>query len=199
MSDLTPATSGKRHTETTVRGPTRNAYVLEGLAGATSRLEASRLDRDVCTSFIAASEALMWVMVLDERFKPFGPYVQNRVNHEYGRGIPGMRYIWSLLKHEDLDDFVHVTEGAAFPIRFPAPFFELTWKPLAELPRMPAKERSTEQESNYEQYVAGKAIRMTLGGAIDFIRKEAVRLGYQRRGLPAAQLPPGITPRPSQL
>jgi hypothetical protein len=169
---------------------------LEGLAGAASRLEGSRLDRDVCASFVATSEALMWVMVLDDRFNRLGPYVNNRRKHEYGRCIPGMRHIWNLLKHTDLDDMVDISTGAAWPIQWPMTFFELTWKPLEELPVKSDAKQS--QMSIYKEHLAGKPIRLTLGGAIDFVRIEAVRLGYQRRGLPASQLPPGITPRPSQ-
>jgi len=203
VSDLTPLSGTEPDAvapvsaEAIAAGLTHNAYVLEGLAGAASRLEASRTDRDVCTSFIATCEALMWVMVLDDRFNRFGPYINNRAKHEYGRGIPGMRHIWNLLKHTDLDDLVDVSDGAAWPIQWPITFFELTWKPLAELPIKSDAKKS--QTSNYDQYLAGKPIRLTLGGAIDFIRREAVRLGYQRRGLPASQLPPGITPRQSQL
>src|ERR1017187_7061623 len=100
---------------------TANAYVLEGLAIAATRLSESRTNPDVCAGFIATSEALLWVMVLDDRFqRKGGPYKRNRSAHPYGRGIPGMRHIWNLLKHADLDDLLDITQGAAFPIQFPA-------------------------------------------------------------------------------
>jgi hypothetical protein len=54
------------------RGLTPNAYVLEGLAGAAARLDHSRLIKDECGMFAATYEALMWVMVLDDRLRRSG-------------------------------------------------------------------------------------------------------------------------------
>jgi hypothetical protein len=180
------------------QGLTPNAYVLEGLAGAADRLDHSRLTKDECGMSVATYEALLWVMVVDDRLRRSGgPYVSHRNKHRYGRSLPGMRFAWNALKHSELDAIIDTTPGAAFPIQFPVTWFEMRWKPTSMIPLFGDEWKS--QRENYEANLATKPVRLTLGGVIDFIRREANQRGYQRRGLPASQLPPGIIPRESQL
>jgi hypothetical protein len=167
---------------TMVQGPAHNAYALEGLVAAAKRLEYSRISPDVGASFVAVAEGLLWVMVLDDRFRRSGgPYAGQAAAHEHGRCLAGLRYVWNLLKHADLDDMVDLTEGAAWPIQWPVTWFELSWKPLASLPGMPKAQTSVAQVQSYVDHLAEKPVRHTLSGAMDFIRAEAVHRRDQAR------------------
>jgi hypothetical protein len=67
--------------------------------------------------FVAVAEGLLWVMVLDGRFRRVGgPYAKHAHGHEHGTYLPGLRYVWNLLKHADLDDVVDITESTGWPI-----------------------------------------------------------------------------------
>lgn len=171
-----------------------HSYMLDGLVAASGRLDASRLKKDEGDSFIAISEVLIWVMALDERFaKVDGRYAASRRGDEFGRAIPGMRHAWNLLKHADLTGLVRLSDhGTAWPIQWPATWFELLWKPLEALPRMPERQRSPSQEAAYREHLAGHPVRLTLGGAIAFIHAEAGRLGLRPK--PASSAPGKAAP-----
>ncbi len=155
-----------------------DSYVLEGLERAAARLEQSRRSRNECDSFVAVSEALLWVMALDDRLKGDGRYTSSRAKDDGGRAIKGMRHAWNLLKHTDLERLIDLSDhGAAWPMQWPATWFELRWKAIADLPTL---KTGKGQAAVYESDVAGRPVRLTLGRAIAFVRQEAARRGYER-------------------
>lgn len=157
--------------------PAFPGYILTGMAAAQNRAEKAWQSgsREAC--FVAVSEVVMWVMVLDERRHDDAAYVAVRDGSDAGQIVVGLRHIWNCLKHTTLDHLMDRAEGFSFPMTFPMTFFEMRWRPFDDLP--PVKRRNSwtdRQEDAYRSHLAGKMVRTTLPAAVNFMHAAGVKI-----------------------
>jgi hypothetical protein len=122
---------------------------------AAERFRRRSLERDPEAAYRALFESLAWVVSIDERLG-FPDFPELR----------GLRAVRNRLHHQWADALVLV-EGAAFPISFPAAFFEYEWRALDQLPRG----RNSRHDSCYRDRLEGRPVRLTLDAVMAFISR----------------------------
>lgn len=153
-----------------VPGPT-GEYIRRGLTAAISRLTEARDRQEQAAWFVAASEAVFWLMLNDE-LRWGDAYERWRDAQPAGVCVVGLRYLWNLIKHHPIVELVEFTGGVAWPIEWPAVWFDATWPNRGQLPA-PDPTRASSRRAQalvaaYDNAVAGQRVRSTLVEAATF-------------------------------
>jgi hypothetical protein len=151
----------------------RRHRLERSLREALHRLESARHSKEPADSFAALSEVLKHVVLLDKWHANVvgNNYGTLRDSSQVGMSILGLYHARNLLEHDQqLADLVDVTEGLQFPIQFPFSFHEITWKPIAALPKTTRKKEERLQKA-YAQNLQNKPVRLTLLAVSDFLMR----------------------------
>ena len=110
-----------------------------------------------------------WACALDEHHEnAIGtPYRQQRDCDPEGQYLAGVRYARNRATHQH-PQLLMIAGGATFPWVFPAPLFEIAWKPVGELPPPHPKHPNKELKIFYETLLAGQPVRFSLDALTAF-------------------------------
>jgi hypothetical protein len=147
-------------------------HARRGLTLALDRLEQARVANTESDWFVAAAEAIVWLMLADELNWTQPGYEAEILADPRGRRLPGFRYLWNLIKHYPIIAVTDFVPGTAFPMRFPVVWQETHWKARHDLPevdpRYKASKRYPEQIAAYDDCLAGQLVKVTIPGAASF-------------------------------
>jgi hypothetical protein len=141
------------------------SYSLHGLQQATLRCDAAHWHRPE-DAFIAAAEAVSWVVALDEVLlrstddgRDPSAYISAREKSPDGQTVIGMRFVRDHVHHaEDLLDFVDLSAvvGGLYGMRA-----GWVWKPLAELEAL-LDPKYKSGKGLYRDRLGGEVVQHTL-------------------------------------
>lgn len=153
--------------------------MFTGYAQAFTRFHGAAVGRDAAGAFIPLFEALNWAATLDWRigaqWVPAGRPLRDRWPDHLGDAhlVYGVRYARNGIHHQ-WSDALRIKQGAQFPIRFPAAFFEWVWCSASELPAPEAGRRKDEKgEAAYIAQLEARPARHALenlGAIFDELR-----------------------------
>lgn len=124
----------------------------------------AKADRD---HFFAASlEGTMWIVALNDFLRSEDEeYDQRRDSDSGGQIVRGL--VWA--RNNGLHGLIDVHEvsgGLTFPMTFPMRFEHASWKARG---RIVARGQSGDNESAYDDYVAGRVVQDSIREAQDFL------------------------------
>jgi len=148
-------------------------HARRGLTLALDRLEQARVANNEIDWFVAAAEAIFWLMVADELNWGKPGYEQDRdVDDPRGCALHGFRYLSTLFKHYPISAVIDFVSEAAWPWTWPMVWQEAQWKALKDLPEFDPKYRdraSTRRQAEaYDSLLAGRLVKVTIPGAASF-------------------------------
>ena len=118
-----------------------------------------RLSRDTASALKTVCHALFWACALMEFHKKnTAGYVAFRDSDPAAGVIAGVRYGRNRAIHQ-FPQLLQITEGAQFPIKLPAPFFEISWRLRSDLP--PPDPGHDDLADEYERNLQGRPVRFT--------------------------------------
>lgn len=121
----------------------------------------------------AVCHALLWICSLDEFHRKAAgtSYEEARDADECGRYVRALRYARNRALHQ-FPQLLSVTDGGArLPALLPAPFFEIEWKRLAELPPPDPGRKDPIGERLYEELLADNPVRFAFDAVRDWFRR----------------------------
>lgn len=126
-----------------------------------SYFNSTRLNNNEEVALKNVGQALLWGAAIlefyEKKNKDFSEWAKM---DEASHVIMGFKYARNRVVHQFLQ-LLHISNGAVFPIEFPAPFFEICWLPLESLPN---PDKGHEHKSKAEAYKRGlenKSVRFT--------------------------------------
>ncbi len=120
------------------------------------------------------SHALLWACALMEFHKKNTPGYENFRDADPVREVvAGIRYARNRALHQ-FTQLLKITGGAALPALLPAPFFEIAWRQLNELPPPDAGFESPQLAVAYETHLQDKPVRFTFDALEGFFERLAV-------------------------
>lgn len=141
----------------------RFGILLSGYAGAYRRLADAIPERDEAAVFHALFETLNWAVTIDqaagEQWLPAGkPLKQGWREKIHGaQAMAGVRFARNRVHHQWAAAVEIDTSGRRYPLRYPRRYFEVIWKPSAELPA-----GNDEGRERYDALLAGEPVDVTL-------------------------------------
>jgi hypothetical protein len=148
-------------------------YVSTGLAAAEARLKMALANGGPDDSFVAIFETVMWLVVMDERFRKVHRYLLWKEGEAHDV-LEGCWHAWNLPKHCRLDKIVDVTPGAQWPLSWDVGWGEVRWKAFDDLPLMASRYREEkhypERVDCYRRALQGNPVRLTIPVAIDKVQ-----------------------------
>ena len=140
---------------------------------ALGRIEQARIANEESDWFVAAAEAILWLMLADELNWNATGYVEHRDRGDpRGPALLGFRYLWNLIKHYPIIEVIDFESGAGWPWKFPVVWQEAHWKRREDLPELDAKYRqrpsTRAQAAAYDAWLAGRLLKVTIPAAATF-------------------------------
>jgi len=130
-----------------------------------------RLSRDTASALKRVCHALLWACALMEFHKTnTAGYVAFRDSDPAAGVIAGVRYGRNRAIHQ-FPQLLQITEGAQFPIKFPAPFFEISWRPRSDLPAPDPGRDDPVLADEYERNLQGLPVRFTFDALDQFFER----------------------------
>ncbi len=157
---------------------------LDRLASSWSRLDRARpVERaDVPRAVTALEDWMVCALVVDEGLAALlgAAYLVARVEEPGGVALPGLRFVaWLVELGHPLDRVVFAATGS------PHVFWELFWRPEADLPPHPNEDSAAAQREAYHVYLAGREVRTPAARMTTFLLSMAV--GLNSRSLDEAE------------
>lgn len=149
---------------------------MQSLEAAFQRHWDARERRVLVDAFASAAETLWWICTIDDKLGGKGTaYAQARDRDEFGRYIPGLRWIRGKFTHA----LALTTEEDLTPF-FPGPPFHLSkvfmWKASSEILQRDDDEHPYGRD-RYDELIAGMSTKTTLARASSWLRKYTGREG----------------------
>lgn len=139
-------------------------------------LNKTRLDNCKDKAMKNASQVILWACSLDEFYKKnYSNYKEFKQKDELSGVIDGIRYGRNRAIHQ-FTQLLYITDGAAFPLSLPSPFFEVRWDSIENLPLPDKGYENKKLEKSYFEYLEKKPIRFTFGEIKDYFNR--VNLKY---------------------
>lgn len=118
------------------------------------------------------AQALQWACSLIEFYrKNNDSKLKSFIKKDAAGGVvDGIKYARNRSIHQFIQ-LLHITGGGEFPMILPAPFFEIRWKKLKDLP---SPDKGFEQiilAKNYENSIQDVAVRFTFDKLNDFFKR----------------------------
>jgi len=127
-----------------------------------SFMERGRLQRDTEAALKTICHALLWACSLMEfHAKHTSGYSEFRDADPIRGVVAGIRYGRNRALHQ-FPQLLQISNGARFPLQFPAPFFEIEWRPRRLLPLPDPGFDVAALARDYEAHLEGKSVRVTL-------------------------------------
>jgi hypothetical protein len=147
-------------------------HARHGLALALDRLEQARLANNEVDWFVAAAEAIFWLVVADELSWNQPGYEEEILADPRSSRLPGFRYLWNLIKHHPITAVTDFVPGTAWPWTWPVVWQETHWKARHDLPevapRYKKNKRYPEQIAAYDEWLSGQLVKVTVPAAASF-------------------------------
>jgi hypothetical protein len=143
--------------------PIPPSLLVAGYEQACQRFYAVMRSEDRADTFPPLFEALSWAVSIDDRFQSLWAAARTNLatwwsdGFAHGDTVRGVRYARNRVHHQWADALWLSRSGFSFPRSFPLAFIEWRWRP--ELP----PGRGEEFKAEYEQHVAARPARVTLG------------------------------------
>ncbi|MFE0086275.1 hypothetical protein [Streptomyces sp. NPDC058992] len=129
---------------------------------------------DGFAALASATECLFWLCSLEEQMRENDPtYLSDADN--YGRRlVQGARWARNQATHQ-LAFIIAQSDGPQYPQSDAAALVEVVWRPANEMP-VPKREYQKQREA-YDQYLAGRPVRITFDHIKGFFASEQNRAG----------------------
>lgn len=137
---------------------------LRGFHEAKLRYEERSESQDELEVFIPLAEALWWARSVDEGFEKIdgSAYKGGRDADPQGRVMQGLRLARNRSGHQRALTIVR-QEGLTYPLTYPMRYFDIVWRPLAEIPS--GDRADLRGESHYTRYLESRSAGGTLDSA----------------------------------
>lgn len=115
--------------------------------------------------------ALLWGSSLLECYEETeGNFIEWSKEDESFEIVEGFRFARHRVIHQFIQA-VHITDGVAFPLEFPTPFFEIQWVNRSQLPSNNKRHEHKRIGDCYEKALQGIPVRFTLDALNGFFKR----------------------------
>ena len=124
-------------------------------------LSSIRLDNNTEQALKSVGQSMFWACNLMEFYEKYSSeYKKIRDSDQAIDVVKGIKYARHRVTHQFIQ-LLYATEGMAFPIMFPASFFEIRWKPLNQLPPPDKGHEHKSEGEAYKKKLEDQPVRLT--------------------------------------